>query len=143
MRLTRHTDYALRVLIYLATHPAGFASAADISAAYGISQNHLTKVVQGLAAAGFVETARGRGGGLRLARPADAIKVGAVVRRMEETLTLAECETCRIARACGLIGVLDEALQAFLAVLDRYTVADVARGRRLGALLGIGAPAGP
>lgn len=137
MRLTRHTDYALRVLIYLSAHPAGFASVAAVSAAYGISQNHLTKVVQGLAAAGFVETARGRGGGLRLARPAEAIKVGTVVRRMEETLTLAECGTCVIARACGLVGALDEALAAFLSVLDRYTIADVAKGRRLRGILGL------
>lgn len=142
MRLTRHTDYALRVLIYLSVHPAGFAPVSEIAAAFRVSQNHMNKVAQGLATAGFVETTRGRGGGLRLAKPAAAIKVGAVVRRMEETLALAECETCTIVRACGLTGALDAALAAFLAVLDGYTIADVGTHRRLSALLGLEAASG-
>ncbi len=138
MRLTRHTDYALRVLITLATHPLEFSSIAEISRAFGISQNHLMKVVQHLAAGGFVETVRGRNGGLRLATPAEEINVGAVVRHTEESFDLVECASCVIAPACGLTGVLDEALAAFMAVLDRYSLADlVVRRRKLAGLLGL------
>lgn len=138
MRLTRHTDYALRVLIHLAAHPRGFSSIAEISGAFRVSQNHLMKVVQSLAGAGFVETVRGRGGGLRLARAPEDINVGAVVRHSEESFELAECGTCVIAPACGLTSVLHEALTAFLAVFDRYSLSDltVQRGR-LAALLGL------
>lgn len=130
MRLTRHTDYALRVLIHLAAHPRNFSSIAAVSTAFGISQNHLMKVVQGLAAAGFVETVRGRNGGLRLAREPEAINVGAVVRRTEESFDIADCDGCVIAPACGLTKVLNEALAAFLAVLDRYSLADLTTDRR-------------
>lgn len=138
MRLTRHTDYALRVLILLAAHPRDFASIAEISVAFGVSQNHLMKVVQGLAAAGFVETVRGRHGGLRLARAPAAISIGAVVRHSEENFEIAECGACVIAPACGLTAVLDEALNAFIAVLDRYSLADVAAQRsRLATILGL------
>lgn len=140
MRLTRYTDFALRVLIHLAVHPRSFSSIAEISKAFGVSQNHLMKVVQGLAGAGYVETLRGRSGGLRLARSPSDIRIGAIVREMEETLDLVECSACVIAPACGLTGALDEALAAFLAVLDQYTLADVvAKRRRLATLLGLDA----
>lgn len=136
MRLTLHTDYALRMLIYLAAHPHGFSSIAEIGRAYRISQNHLTKVAQGLASGGYVEAVRGRNGGLRLARAPSEIHVGSVVRDMEESLALADCGSCIIAPACGLTTALDEALEAFLAVLDRHTLADlVAKRRRLATLL--------
>lgn len=142
MRLSRHTDYALRVLIHLAATPERLASIAEIARAYDISQNHLMKVVNMLARAGFVRTVRGRGGGIALARPADEIMIGTVVRQSEPDLNLAECGSCLIAPACGLISPLDEALRAFLAVLDRYSVADAAaRKRDLATLLGL-SPAG-
>jgi Rrf2 family nitric oxide-sensitive transcriptional repressor len=142
MRLTRHTDYALRVLIYLGLRPARLSSIREIADSYGISENHLMKVAHRLGTAGFIETARGRGGGLRLARAADAIGIGDVVRQMEDDLALVEClgaaNRCRIAGNCVLSGALQEGLAAFLAVLDRYTLADLVRpAPRLARLLGI------
>lgn len=136
MRLSRHTDYALRVLIHLAAIPDRLSSIAEIAHAYDISQNHLMKVVNMLGRAGFVRTVRGRGGGIALARPAEDIIIGAVVRHSEPDLNLAECGTCLIAPACGLIDPFAEALNAFLAVLDRYSIADAtARKKDLAALL--------
>jgi len=141
MRLSRHTDYALRVLIHLAAHDGRPSSIAQISRAYGISENHLMKVVHMLGRAGFIVTMRGRGGGIRLARPPEEIGVGAVVRHGEAGLDLADCPSCIIAPACGLSGVLAEAMAAFLAVLDGYSIADVTiRREMLAQLLGI-APA--
>jgi Rrf2 family transcriptional regulator, nitric oxide-sensitive transcriptional repressor len=131
MRLTLHTDYALRTLIYLGLSEPRHATIAEISRAYGISENHLVKVAHRLGQLGFVKTSRGRGGGLRLARPADEIIVGQVVRQTEEDLALVACfanGTCAITAACRLRGVLGEALAAFLAVLDRYSLADLLRG---------------
>lgn len=138
MRLTRYTDFSLRVLIRLATEPEGFASIAEIAAAYGVSEDHLKKVVQNLAALGHVETVRGRNGGLRLARrPAD-INVGALIRQTEDNFDLVECSSCVIAPACELTIALDKALAAFMAVLDNYTLADlVVRRKKLAALLGL------
>ncbi len=129
MRLTRYTDYAMRVLLYLGTRPKALSSVAEISRTYGISQNHLMKVVHELGKAGYVTGVRGRYGGIRLARPAEEINVGAVVRFTEEGFELAECATCIIAPACGLTGALAEALAAFMAVLDGYTVADLIKKR--------------
>jgi Rrf2 family nitric oxide-sensitive transcriptional repressor len=125
MRLTRYTDYAMRVLMYLGVQPGKVCSIAEIALAYGISHNHLTKVAHDLGRAGYVEGVRGRTGGIRLARAAERINVGAVVRQTEHGFDLADCGSCIIAPACGLTGVLDEALAAFLAVLDRYTLADL------------------
>jgi Rrf2 family nitric oxide-sensitive transcriptional repressor len=129
MRLTVFSDYALRTLIYLAVHGRERATIADIAAAYSISEAHLTKIVHALGRSGEIETARGRGGGLRLARPPARINLGALVRRTEADLVLVPCfdapERCAIGGACGLHDVLREALEAFLAVLDRYTLADL------------------
>ena len=102
----------------------------EVARRYRISRNHLMKIVQTLAPAGFVASARGRGGGLRLGRAPEAINLGAVVRATEDSFALVECfdrdrNTCIVASACGLRGVLDEALGAFLAVLDRYSLADL------------------
>lgn len=129
MRLTLYSDYAMRVLIYLAARPERLCQIGEISRAYGISQNHLMKVVHDLARAGFVTTARGRSGGLRLARPPETISVGAVVRHTEDGFNLVDCPSCVISPGCGLRGVFGEAVLAFLQVLDRSTLADVmARG---------------
>ncbi len=139
MRLTRYTDYALRVLTYLGAQPERVCSIAEIARAYGISQNHLMKVGHDLGKAGYVEGVRGRTGGIRLARPADKINVGAVVRQMEDGFELVECGECAIAPACDLTRVLDEALAAFMAVLDRHTLADLLkRQTKLLRLLGVG-----
>jgi Rrf2 family transcriptional regulator, nitric oxide-sensitive transcriptional repressor len=125
MRLTAFTDYTLRTLICLAVR--GQSTIAEISSLYGISEAHLTKVIHQLGLAGDIETTRGRNGGLRLARSPEHISVGDVVRRTEE-LALVTCldgGACLIAPACVLQAVLKEALAAFLAVLDRYTIADL------------------
>ena len=140
MKLTAFTDYSLRVLIYLAAEPERRATIAEISAAFDIKENHLTKVVHRLGKGGWVETVRGKGGGLTLAKPADAIGVGQVVRDTEGEAIPAECfateeSDCAIVRCCRLKGVLAEAVAAFYGVLDRYTLADITQNRR--ALSGI------
>lgn len=124
MRLTRYTDFALRVLLYLGREPGRLASIAEISRAYGVSQSHLMKVVSDLVGAGYVESVRGRSGGIRLARPPAQIMIGSLVRHTELDLELVECGACLIAPACGLTSMFDEALAAFLAVLDGYSLAD-------------------
>lgn len=124
MRLTRYTDYAIRVLLHLGRPTDELCSIAGIARAHGISQNHLMKVVSDLVNAGYLESVRGRRGGIRLARPAAEINIGALIRHTEGDLDLVGCDTCRIAPACGLADMLAEALAAFLAVLDRYTLAD-------------------
>jgi Rrf2 family nitric oxide-sensitive transcriptional repressor len=132
MKLTTFTDYSLRVLIYLAARPRQRATIAEAAAAFGISQNHLTKVVHFLGRHGWIETVRGKGGGMVLARPAAEIGIGEVVRATEGAVVAAECfaddasSRCNIARVCRLRGVLVEAIAAFHAVLDRHTLADVA-----------------
>ncbi|WP_297442540.1 Rrf2 family transcriptional regulator [Acidocella sp.] len=143
MHLTRFTDYGLRTLVYLALEPERLGVIAEIAAAYEISESHMTKVVHKLGQAGLVETMRGRGGGLRLARPASEIGLGQVVRALEPELALVECQAgqfCAIGGMCRLQHICDEASQAMLAVLDKYKLADVAgphsKGlrRRLGLL---------
>jgi Rrf2 family nitric oxide-sensitive transcriptional repressor len=125
MKLTRYTDYALRVLLYLAARPDKICSISEISRAYGISQNHLMKVVHDLGKAGYVASSRGRFGGIRLAHAPAEIGIGAVIRHTEDGFDLVDCGTCIIAPACGLTGALNEAVRAFLAVLDRYTLDDL------------------
>ncbi|HEX3991545.1 MAG TPA: Rrf2 family transcriptional regulator [Acetobacteraceae bacterium] len=147
MRLTAYTDYTLRTLMYLAVNDASLATIAGIAGTYRISETHLMKVVHQLGMAGDIETIRGRNGGLRLNRPADAINLGTVVRRTEEDMDLVSCfdgsAVCAISEICVLQAVLHEALAAFLAVLDRFTLADLVAPRaRLTTLLGITAPQG-
>lgn len=134
MQLTRYSDYSLRVLIYLAIRPEYLATIEEISLAYDISRAHLMKVVHQLGRAGFLETVRGRGGGIQLARAPEEISVGAVLRHTDR-MALAECfataaDPCQIESACGLKAVLTEALDAFLGVMDHYTVADLIARRR-------------
>lgn len=130
MRLTRYTDYAMRVLLYLASKPDDrLSSIGEIARGYGISQNHLMKVVNDLVRAGYIESVRGRFGGIRLARDAGTINVGQVVRHTEDGFDLVDCDGCVIAPACGLTGVLHEVTSAFMAVLDSYSLADVQAGR--------------
>lgn len=129
MRLTTFSDYTLRVLMYLALHPDRFVTIPEIAAAFGVSGNHLMKVVQRLAARGDVQTLRGPRGGLRLARPAEAICVGNVIRATEPEMALAPCAECVIQPQCTLSEVLDQAVAAFMAVLDGCTVADLVARR--------------
>ncbi|MEQ8262529.1 Rrf2 family transcriptional regulator [Pseudohaliea sp.] len=129
MRLTQHTDFALRTLIYLAVSDAPRVRVADISSAYDVSHHHLTKVVQKLQRAGFVETARGQQGGVSLARPPEEINIGAVVRQLETVDHLVECfhpdGRCAIHGACALPRALAQAVEAFMSELDRQTLADI------------------
>ena len=139
MRLTRYTDYAMRVLLYVGAREEGrLTPISEISRAYGISQNHLMKVVNDLVNGGYLESVRGRFGGVRLARPATAINVGAVVRHTEEGFDLVDCGGCIVAPACGLTGALAEALAAFMQVLDGYSLDDLLKKRRdFAALFGV------
>lgn len=125
MRLTRYTDYSLRVLIHLALHDDRLCSIGEMSRTYDVSHNHLMKVVNALARDGFIQTVRGRAGGMRLARPPEEITVGEVVRRTEEGFELADCSGCALSPACGLTSVLAKGMQAMLAVFDSFTIADL------------------
>jgi Rrf2 family nitric oxide-sensitive transcriptional repressor len=130
MHLTRYTDYSLRVLIYLGTHQDKLATISEIAAYHSISRNHLMKVVHQLGTNGYIATLRGKGGGIKLARPPEKIVVGDVVRSMEETMNIVECfepgaSACVLASACQLKGALSEAMQSFLVTLDLYTLADL------------------
>ncbi|NUY02269.1 Rrf2 family transcriptional regulator [Paraburkholderia youngii] len=147
MRLTDYTDYALRVLLYLAVRGDGLSTIHDISEAYGISKNHLMKVVQQLGELGWVETVRGRNGGLRLAAQSLSLTVGDVVRVTESDFALVGClpdrqgqeRPCVITPHCRLRGALQAASLAFLAELDRFTIGEVAQPKSpLAALLGLG-----
>ncbi len=129
MKLSLYTDYGLRTLMFLAAHE-GRHSIAEIAAAYDISRNHLTKVAQQLVNEGFVESVRGRGGGLQLALPASELNLGRIVRRMEDLGGFVECfnrETnrCVITPACGLRKVMRGAIDAFMQHLDKFCVADL------------------
>ncbi len=129
MQLTAYTDFGLRVLIYLACASSD-ATVAEIAEQYGISRNHLVKVVHRLSQLGYIKTERGRSGGIRLAHEPNDIQLGAVVRALETNRALVECftpqtNTCPIAPVCGLKGVLEQAERAFQETLDQYTLADV------------------
>lgn len=129
MRLTRYTDYSLRVLIHLALNDDRLCSIGEISRTYDLSHNHLMKVVNALAHSGFIETVRGRTGGMQLARPANEITVGEVVRTTEEGFQLADCAGCALSPACGLTGVLAQGVQAMMAVFDSYKISDLLTDR--------------
>jgi Rrf2 family nitric oxide-sensitive transcriptional repressor len=135
MRLTEHTDYALRTLIYLGVRADRLTPVGEVAEAFGLSKNHLLKVANHLAAAGYVQTVRGHGGGLRLAQPAEAINIGAVVRTTETDMNLVPCFCdgggCRIETGCVLRGILNTALRAFMAELDHTTLADLVSPRPL------------
>ncbi len=130
MRLTKFTDYALRVMIYLARHPDGLATIADIAHEYDIPSTHLMKVVHRLAQCGYIVTVRGKGGGMRLARMPDLINVGDLVRHTEDNMDIAECfnnenQTCPMLPECTLKSILMEARKSFLVTLDFYRLSDI------------------
>lgn len=141
MNITQHTDYALRVLIYAGSHPERLVTIKEIAEGFDISRTHLMKVVTALVTAGYLEGLRGKGGGLRLARPAVEVSVGEVVRRMERGFELVECfgadNHCVLAPTCRLRHTLGAALDAFFATLDAVTLADLLdTNPKVGELLG-------
>lgn len=130
MRLTSYTDYAFRLLMYVALRGDRLSTIEEIAGAYDISRNHLMKVAQALSNGGFLYSLRGRTGGLRLARPAADIRLGDVIRTTEEDMALVTCFRpvgggCSISPFCGLKFTLNEALDAFMDVMDRTTLADI------------------
>ena len=131
MKLTSHTNYAIRMLMFCASKQE-LARVGEIAEFYGLPEKFLFKILGGLTKAGFMETVRGRNGGIRLARPAEEISLGDVVREMEENFEMAECfkegeVTCPLVATCGLNSALSRALAAFLNVLDEYTIADLTK----------------
>jgi len=146
MRLSVFTDYSLRVLIQAALRHPNRVTIDEVAKAYGISRNHLIKVINELGRAGFLVTQRGRSGGFTLARPADSISVGDVVKFGEEDQPIVECfdakrNTCVITPACRLKGVISEARRAFFDVLGKYTIADICENpEALLSHLGLSAP---
>lgn len=136
MKLTLHTDYALRMLVFLAVREGRSTTVSDMAKVYRLSRNHLMKVALDLGRLDYIKTTRGRSGGISLARRPSEINVGDVVRAMEDGFALVECldpggGSCLITPACRLKGVVRRALEAFLAVLDAYTLADLIGERTL------------
>jgi Rrf2 family nitric oxide-sensitive transcriptional repressor len=129
MQLTRFTDYSLRVLIFVGAHPDRLCTISEAAEAYRISSNHLMKVVNRLSSGGYIETVRGKGGGMRLSRAPNMINIGDVVRHMEDRFDIVECfnekhQNCPLLPACPLRSVLVDAHRNFMATLDRRTLQD-------------------
>lgn len=132
MRLTHMTDYAMRLLIYLAQRPERLCTIAEVAGSYAISEAHLTKITHQLGLAGWIATTRGKGGGMRLAREPQDIVLGAVVRTTEPDFFIVECfstgNSCLLTGNCKLTGVMDGALRSFMQYLDQHTLADILPG---------------
>lgn len=129
MQLTSFTDYGLRALIYMASLPEDqMTNISQVTEVYGVSRNHMVKIINQLSRVGFVTAVRGKNGGIRLGKPADQIRIGDVVRELEP-LALVNCsiEFCHITPACRLKQVLHTAVQNFLKELDQYTLADMVK----------------
>jgi len=127
VQLTSFTDYGLRALIFMAALPQGkMTNITEVTETYGVSRNHMVKIINQLSRAGYVSAVRGKNGGIRLGKPASEIVIGQVVRDMEP-LQLVNCHSdfCHITPACRLKQALHDAVQSFLAVLDSYTLADL------------------
>ncbi len=146
MKVSLQTDYALRVLIYVGTKSDELSTIQEIADAFAISKTHLMKVVHRLGKAGYINTVRGKNGGIRLKRQPETVRIGDVVRSIEEDLSIIGChrheEFCQIQAACVLKGAFRDAIKAFLAVLDTYTLADLLAPRNaLATLLNVSLPA--
>lgn len=136
MRLTQYSNFALRTLQYVALHDPALVTVDDVARAHRISKAHLVKVAHELGQRGYVQTIRGRNGGMRLARPAEQITVGEIVRWTEAPLELVECfnpetNTCPLEGVCHLSRGIQRALRAFLSVLDDLTIADITLNRTI------------
>jgi len=134
MQLTRFTDYSLRTLIYVGTQGGRLVTIDEISTHFGISRAHLVKVVHKLGQRGYLQTIRGRTGGIRLARPAEQIRAGEVVRDTEDGMAIAECfagnQSCRLLPSCALKSAFAEARKSFLTTLDGYRLSDLLRPKQ-------------
>ena len=135
MQLTRFTDYSLRTLIYLALNPGRLVTISEIAKVYRVSENHLMKIVHRLAQHGYIETLRGKGGGMRLASAPDAIRLGTVVRHTEEHMDIAECfdpdkRDCPMLPECALKSALIAARESFVDTLDTFTLADLVANKK-------------
>lgn len=144
MQLTIFTDYGLRSLMFLAARPDKVSSVREIAEHYGISRNHLVKVVHRLAQLGYITSSKGKGGGIRLACDASKLKLGELVRKLEPNMQIVECfdretNTCKVVSACRLKHFLHDANQAFLDVLNQHSLADTVKDRSL-FLSKLGAP---
>lgn len=134
MRLTLFSDYSIRVLLYLSVHDDKLSNIKEIADSYQISKNHLMKVIYQLGKLGYIETIRGRNGGIRLAKEPSEINIGQLVRQTEEDFNIVECfcpemNNCPISSACTVKNVLYQALHAFLEVLDGYTLQDISENK--------------
>ncbi len=129
MKLTAHTDYAMRLLMYVGRHPDRLCTIAEIAQAYKISEPHLMKITHRLAQCGWIETVRGKNGGMRLAMPAEQISLGAVIRDTENDLVLVECfnsgSACTLQGDCKLTFIVQEALRQFMDYLNSHSLADI------------------
>ena len=134
VRLTRYTDFAVRMMLYLAVHEDRLCAIGEIAQAHGISQNHLMKVASDLAGSGYVQSLRGRGGGLRLARPASQINIGQMIRHTEGKVDLVGCGECALAPACGMVCVFRDAVENFFKTLEQHSLADIMGNGRSGQL---------
>lgn len=146
MRLTRQTNYAVRMMMYCAANTGGLSRVPDIARSYGVSELFLFKILQPLVAGGLIETVRGRNGGIRLAKPAKDVSLLNVVKCTEDNFAMAECfendtADCPLVNSCALNSALREALDAFFAVLAKYSIDDLVRARTdISALLGLDEP---
>lgn len=134
MQLTRHTDYSLRILMYLAANTKQLVTVSELAQFYNISRNHLVKVVQGLVEHDFIHTVRGKQGGMQLAKDSDQISIGKVVRCMENHFNIVECfdaeqDTCMLTGVCNLKSILTRATEDYLKSLDKVSLADVSKPR--------------
>ncbi len=131
MNITRFTDYSLRVLIYLSIHKEELVTIKEVADVYGISKNHLMKVVQELSTKGYLQSTRGKNGGIKLGKEPVDINVGELIRMIEQDSTLVECfgddNQCAITTACQLKHLLAEAMDSFFKSLERYTLADLVK----------------
>lgn len=136
MQLTSFTDYALRTLMYLAAHSEEKSSVKEISEHYGISRNHLVKVVHKLSQLGYIETTKGKGGGVQIAQGTEKLRLGDLISQLEPNMNLVECfdaktNTCRVTGSCQLKHYLFEATQNFINTMNKYTLADTVKIRSL------------
>lgn len=144
MRVTKQTNYAVRMLMYCAADPRDLSRVPDVAKAYGVSELFLFKILKPLVKAGLIHTVRGRNGGIRLGKPADEITLFDVIRVTEDSFAMAECfendaADCPLVSSCALNSAWREALDAFLAALENHTIADLSAARfNIAGRLGIG-----